>query len=92
MNEWELICKWIRDKGVPKDAEISLAHPSDGRIWIDVLSESYGKEKFPDAFPYPDECYYDPTFIQYMLVPVGSYYRTRTALENALEYLESVDN
>ena len=92
MSEWELICKWIRDRGVPEDAKISLAHPPDGRIWIDVLSESYGHEMCPDASPYPDENYYDPTFVQYMLVPVDLYYRTRTVLEETLEHLESVDN
>jgi len=91
MSEWELICKWIRDRGIPEDAKISLAHPPDGRIWIDVISESFGYDSCTDATAGPD-CDFDPSFDQYMLISVDQYYNSKTALEEALEHLESVDN
>ena len=92
MNEWETIVEWIRSKGAPDDAEIILIKPieiagtEDKRLWIDVLSESYGYENCTDASSGP-ESDFDPVFTQYMLIPVNVYYKVRETLKDSLEYL-----
>lgn len=97
-DEWEEICKWIKSKDIPDDSEISLVVPfdpitrkPDGRIWIDVLSDSWGWEHSEisnDPFEQPS---FDPTFRQYQFIETDVYYRAREILKEILECPFQVD-
>lgn len=42
MQAWAAIVKRIKDiEGCPDDVEIKLCAPTDGRVWIDCLSEKF---------------------------------------------------
>jgi len=63
MNEWEMICKRIRElPGCPVDAEIKLATARDGRVWIDVLSGQLCNETVDEA----NSC--DPIWKQFGII------------------------
>lgn len=94
MNWQSVITKWIKKRGAPEDAEFILCLPGsnpitgeDDRLWIDVLSESYGLENTTDM--YGPESDYDPVFAQYMLIEVDLFYRAQYALEGLLDGLDA---
>jgi hypothetical protein len=67
----ELAEKTLGD--LPDDAEYKIALARDGRMWIDILSESYAYENDTSGPMMPPDG--DPVFEQYVLVPLGKLYR-----------------
>jgi len=93
MSEWEIIVAWIKEQGIPEDAEVELVKPiqigdkPDERLWIDVLSEEWGREHSDGSHPGDPEGYYDPLVKQYQLIETNTFYQMKkriTDLEKEL--------
>jgi len=80
MREWEIICNWIKEEaGCPEDATFELVSARDGRLWIDVLSDTLAARTYER-----ETNFCDPGWNTYELISTDRRYKLEKAAKAEL--------